>query len=1499
MTYANKITSLVHPSFDEIRSIAIKEIIHLPKEQRDQLHKGLERGTALLETHEHMCQYLFSFGRMHQAKLLDAYNNLDDSIFQQSLEIVDWGCGQAMGVLNLIDHLRGKGLSHNIRKITLIEPSAIALQRGILHLQPYLNNEIELFAHNKYFEELSLDDLKCKENRTVLHIFSNILDVAAIDLKKLSNLIDQGVVSDNYLICVGPLNPNNRRIDAFFDYFDKDLMEEIFSYETATFIPKNNRKPWTYKARIYKLEKNIEGHLIPIEYYPPVQFQAAYELDFIKIARRQLDIDYSSQLSHFEVAAPFDLGASVYDDIHPVFAVLNNIICRGLPTKPSIYIEEVFKEAFKLTKETIEYGEVKFLSEKTFNYNRLFELFERYADNKDDIPEKYKTALQLLLTPTAIARFQKVLLEAIITGQLSLEENQWKILIEEKDVPFGTLAVEDFKNHFSHLTQLSKDYTNVTLPDIELYVISNKDFINSPLQKTTERIYSKKGKLKSLKFDMVVTQSMLKSISSEIESFSIFDVKRDCYFNIRSITEVRTKRLIYTSDLIQYKPLIERSADNKLTEVLETKAHIKYFLQLLFRKKDFRPGQIPILNRALQNLPVIGLLPTGGGKSLTYQIAAILQPGVTMIIDPLKSLMKDQFDGLINSGIDCAAYINSSLSSKERKHMEVKLESSELLFVFLSPERLAIASFRQRLRHMHDYNVYFSYGVIDEVHCVSEWGHDFRFSYLHLGRNLYNYVRAKNKEISLFGLTATASFDVLADVERELSGNGAFQLDSETTVRYENTNRLELQYKIEKVPVEFEEDKYFDQNNRLDKSLPKALNVTNHWSSYKSKKSFLKDYYKIIPDFLSELQKKDNLSNLKEMFLERQGDSDLQSSNLIVEIDKEFYSKKETYNQAGIIFCPHVNKTGVSIKENKKSLFDDGIIDVTSFSGQDDDKQALKSMEQFRNNKSPLMVATKAFGMGIDKPNVRFTVNLNYSSSLEAFVQQAGRAGRDKKVALATILVSDYNLAQVSNDYPGYEFPLPILKNKWFKKEDLEKVLKFYNLVIPDEYLIEATPQNDIVKLHCKHNNKMFSFHECDTSCTEYHQCTLRKVTKETKGWKSEDELKQEIREQGLNISKKNFQYLNADYQTVMYFYNQSFKGDTIEKRFMYQLLMEQRLKVNYKDYVNGFLSSLISANIDEKVIISIPYDEKNVTDLSKAIYRMCCIELIDDFTQNYKDSEFRIAAIRKKEGDYFNGLKRFLERYYTKERALIELEKAKKRSLKKEEKNPIKSEIYKCLSYLIEFIYDKISEKRKRAIDDMRIFCMKGSEINTSWLSLNEAMKDDLYYYFNSKFARSDYVTENGEAFSLVEDTNGGKKSNEEVLFKYLRVIDEDVLGVSVPIDNIKHLYGAVRLTSRSLTDSNPTLNLLEVFCLAYLGVSNNDNLRSTLIKRYSEGMIEFSIRAQNNKGFWSLFDRFNSVLSPYLDNNFATQLIEETYVSVHIELFNKIKNKYLENYA
>lgn len=834
--FLQEINKLEITSFKAVREIASGEVLALSRSQRDGLYHELKRGTALLDSHLHLCQYLFSFGNMHQSKLLDAFRNLPESFFQKEFEVIDWGCGQAMGTLNLFDFLQSKGLTHNIKKVTLIEPSRAALERAGLFVSKFIGDRpTELTLINSFFEEISSDQIRSQGGRPVLHIFSNILDVAGIDLKHLSRLVDTTIISDNILLTVGPLNPGNHRLDNFFRYFDESLINSIYQFESTDFL---NRK-WTYKARVYKLEPNEAGHLIPIEYFPTVQFQACYELDIVKELRKNNAFHPDPRYTHFEVAAPFDLGASIYEDIEPLLAALNNIITRGLPTKASLFVEEFFNTSFGLSVKTERYGEISYPSHQPMDDIELFHLFDKNLDKPvSGLSSEELVQVQLLFTPIAIARFQKMLVEAIITGHLSLDQEKWTIVVEEKDVPFAYLALEDFKQLFYHLSQLSEQYEQVHLPEIDLFIINGTVFKDSPLHGDAKVFPKISSGLAEMNFDLVVTLAVFKSNSIEIESFSKFKAKNNCYFNIRTISEVRSERAIYTSDLIKYKPVVNKTPQGQLIELEEQKAHLSYFLQLFFRKEAFREGQLPILDRAIQNLPVIGLLPTGGGKSLTYQIAALLQPGITMIIDPLKSLMKDQLDGLINSGIDCAAFINSSQTGIERKETERKLESSQLLFIFLSPERLSIASFRERLKNMHNYNVYFSYGVIDEVHCVSEWGHDFRFSYLHLGRNLYNYVRAKSGEISLFGLTATASFDVLADVERELSGNGAFSLDADVIVRHENATRLELQYKIERVPINFGIDQYYDKNNKIAAHLPRALNISDSRTAFESKSAF-------------------------------------------------------------------------------------------------------------------------------------------------------------------------------------------------------------------------------------------------------------------------------------------------------------------------------------------------------------------------------------------------------------------------------------------------------------------------------------------------------------------------------------------------------------------------------------------------------------------------------------------------------------------------------------
>lgn len=1529
--YTKKIHKLKKPTFKKIREIANESILNLSKSDKDNLWEGLERGVALLDSNELMCQYLWSYGNMHEAKIQDAVSILPKELFENNFEIVDWGCGQGIGTICFFDYLKTKDIKNNVVKTTLIEPSKKALERAHLHVNTYLNDSSKIITIPKYLDDVTAEDIKQKENVPVIHFFSNILDIPQIDLKQLATKIDKSVIEDNYIVSVGPLNATNQRIDAFHNYFNVDALYD--KNETQYYYGSYSSK-CTYKAKVYKLEFNEEGNLIPIEFYPSVQFHSSYRLDSINdehIKNSEDDfLKVTESLTFFETSTPFDIGASVYDDVHPILAVLNNIITRGLPTKASPFIENVFQKTFNYSLSFVKYGTFSYPIKKNIEieYKDIILWYKTIisTEKKIDYSVVDTVQLQLIYSPIAIARIQKTILEAIMTGKLNINSKSWKILVEEKDIPCSAIAFADLTQMFNNLTALSEDYQSLKFPNIKLDILSNETFLNSKLH-LENNVFEKANatQLKS-EYDLVIDISIFETSNIQKESFSKFKCKNDCYFNIRSSKETNNERSIYTTDRIQYRNLVSTNEQGVYSDNLETKKLLEYFLQLIFRKENFRAGQLPILNRALQNKSVIGLLPTGGGKSLTYQLAAMLQPGVTLIVDPLRSLMKDQYDGLIAAGIDSCAYINSSLSKFEKDNSERRMEQSRLLFIFLSPERLAIYKFREKLKNMHELNVYFSYGVIDEVHCVSEWGHDFRFSYLHLGRNLYNYVRSKNSIISLFGLTATASFDVLADVERELSGNGAFPLDSETIVRYENSNRLELQYKIERVNVEFQSEYEVLKNSNyatpeklakydffINNNLPFPVKVSDKWGFFDAKKDFLKEYIRIIPQYINEIQSSHSIQYIKNRFEERQGNNEGVENELETSISTNYYSKKSEYEQAGIIFCPHKAGTGISVQKNEESVLSI-IPDVGTFSGGDEtDNKSMENLELFRTNKQPLMIATKAFGMGIDKPNVRFTVNLNYSSSLESFVQEAGRGGRDRKIALSVILLSDYKLARISPKYQNNSFPF-ILKGKWFKSDDLQQILNHYSLNIDKQYINYLTPENDLVRLFCKEgsakNGKYYNFNNCiDEKCKLNKKCPFKNTPKEAEGWIYKEDLFEQLKTNKVIIDKKYIEYQNADYETVMYFYNNSFKGEINEKISMYNILSRETTNVFYGDDIEtkpnetnavvGFLTTLINSKVGDEIVSFVKYIKPNPslkiegtdTDLAKAIYRMTCIELIQDFTQDYSNDRYRIVSKRKKEGSYYNGLERFLLRYYSKDRAKEEIKNVYNINVTSE--SELAKEIFQCLSYLTTFVYDKISVKRKRAIDDMRTFCITGANEEKDWKETNEELKDFIYYYFNSKYAKSDYIADNGEEYSLTIDTDGGKISDENLLFKYLKVIDEKI-EYGTPIDNVKHLQGAVRIIRRSLTDSNPTLSLLNSFCIFFLGTNNNDNLKREVIESYKEGMLGFAEREKELTHFWELFKKYNQILSPFSDNK-LDELKDEITMKIHSNRFKKIASKYI----
>lgn len=1537
MRYIEQLYNIQNPSFNSIIELNAS-LVPLQYRSRPWQYPGLNHGTAVLTTEEQCNAYIAAYGNMHQGKINEVLDEIKINDFANTdLQIIDWGCGQGLATICLFDFFNKHNLSLDlVKKVVLIEPSEVARDRAKTHVNAYLRDEDKIVVIGKYIDDVKVDDIVSDEPVT-LHLFSNILDIPSIDLLRLANCIKTNLKGLHYFFCWGPLNQGNNRIDSFWSYFNEADSVFFNTHNKQEYNAEGKLiKTYSYTAknRVFKVNGD-ECELIFVDYYQPKQFHAAYQLDAVCKALKSVDKNkldgLHKNISDFEVQTPFDIGASIYEDVHPILAVLNNIITRGLPTKASPFLESAFADLGNQLLEDrlggIAYDINGLNGEDLFLAMHLID--PRWQKSFDS---SWTNVLQLVLSPVAVARLEKTILEALMTRVLNISATRWKVLVKEHDVPCAALAFEELREMFKHITQLSAEYSDLKFPEVELTIVSTKEFAQSSLHLNHRVLVGEYHS--NAEYDMVIDFAMLRRNGLEDIDFTDYKCKNKCYFNVRSAHHHRNDRQIYTSDRILYKQIATQNNQGRYEDIEDNVKHLRYFLRMLFRKQDFRPGQIPILNRALQYKSVIGLLPTGGGKSLIYQIAAMLQPGVTLVIDPLRSLMKDQYDGLIGAGIDCCSYINSSIEVpeaikakgakeiqdyriKERERRSKCLEQSEFLFMFLSPERLSILNFRERLKNMQETGVYFAYGVIDEVHCVSEWGHDFRFSYLHLGRNLYRYVLPKPKEgdekenhIPLFGLTATASFDVLADVERELSGNGAFPLDAETVVREGDTNRFEIQYKIEPVPVSF--------------TLKQADGTVkpNKWAIFDSKKDFLDSLISQMPFYLNELLTEQSIQTITDGYTTGPRADGRELKSLQTDIPSDFLSAQDVYDYGGIVFCPHKDHTGVAVFTNQFELTTKHPnAKIGTFVGSDDGialhhvEESFKNLELFRDNKLSLMIATKAFGMGIDKPNVRFTINMNYSSSLESFVQEAGRAGRDQRMALSVIMLSKYRIARVK---PGTQFFKANIY-KWYDANDIEEIAQKKGIPVEDFEICDET--SDLVKLKCKqcgdsckrfeNNCCSFACNHCDKpqkyesfksvcaqKCEYYDTCELAKVPTVDK-WSRYEHLSV-YKERYPFITCENYEFLNADYETVMFFYNNNFKGENHEKLKMHQLLSKLSMKVTVggqnedEKTIHGFLATLQSVRVGTKVISYIPYTKGEYDDIAKAIYRMCCIDLIDDFTQDYNSKCFRIVSYKKSDGQYYAALEKYLRRYYTVERAAELVSEVP--SYKGE------NEIHKCLGFLTHFIYDKIAVKRKRAIDDMFAFCVHGVDANKDWKAINEELKDELYFYFNSKYARREYRTERGEQFSLLVDTDEGKRSSWETVLIFMQVVDNQWISKnseagSTQNDNAKHLYGAVRLIRRDAKEINPTIDLLGAFCLMFLGTNNNHLLQKELEDLYISGMKEF-YRQNDRILFWEhIFEVFNNNpnVSAYFANN-GGLLKSAAMLEIHKYELSNIKNNYIK---
>lgn len=671
-------------------------------------------------------------------------------------------------------------------------------------------------------------------------------------------------------------------------------------------------------------------------------------------------------------------------------------------TNRDLAATEVNAETFRFTKNEINANEIPY--EKLFS-EELYKIFEKNFNRKvSDFLQEYS----LVFIPFAVARIQKTLIEYFIANPEVFSKKSLQIAIIERDFPCAALAIKSLEEFFININAILEEQDKLPLPKIELSIFENEKWVvNQELHcgsiPKNEAYYDEQD------FHIIIDHSILRRSQiykeQEYKLGKKIVIRSSHYYD----NSVNSGNKVYCSNLLNYKELVDKNSDGSYSSIKEYEKNINFFIQNIFRKTSFRDGQLPIISRAIQQKPVIGLLPTGGGKSLTYQLPVFLQPGLCLVVDPIKSLMEDQVRVLNNNWIDCCDYINSNLKREEKQSKLIDFKFGQTQFLFVSPERFVMEDFRKIINTIDNtkYKLAFSYCIIDEVHCLSEWGHDFRSTYLMLGKNAQKFIKTRNGKVTLVGLTATASYDVLADIERELdikhddAANAVISIDN--TIRKELFfDFIECNAKISEISISDREIRNKIGTIKRDKLNEYIKNSANNLKSIDVKviTNSLEQHY---DEFEVEEVGKDKKSEI--IILE---------SNSIDSIPDNLTFETTT----SIIFCPHTQGIlGVTGRVHNglraSEIFENLIVNESNksyFIGSDEGGQLNdeihKHFTDFLEGKTSYMVCTKAFGMGIDKEDVRAVYHINYSSSPESYIQEAGRAGRDKKKSLCVNLIN-------------------------------------------------------------------------------------------------------------------------------------------------------------------------------------------------------------------------------------------------------------------------------------------------------------------------------------------------------------------------------------------------------------------------------------------------------------------------------------------------------------
>ena len=576
-----------------------------------------------------------------------------------------------------------------------------------------------------------------------------------------------------------------------------------------------------------------------------------------------------------------------------------------LDIKRDKYLKEHGVKTVRLTTDEIRSKSFETIKKELREYITKHKILTLYKDAFNGVYDLSNPIFE----STIIMRYQIFILELLKYNKISFENKTWEFELfdnDENTERLLNLAISDLFIWFACLFKLQdikfiKPKLKITkIPNLEQFSKEQNVKIDFSLLKRYSDINQRYPDIYFIRTDYIDTYKQFKSCNSTtLDSYAIKQVD---YYQVE------------IANLIKYNfnDKKTKSTKNKILKYLLWNLFLQTDETLDFKSLTFREGQLEIIKNVLSRKDTIGLLPTGSGKSICYQLAGILQPAPSFIISPIISLMNDQITELNNFYFSRTESISSNKNTIEKSEVLEDFSNKKCFFIFISPERFQDKKFRTKLKKLPK----IAYAVVDEAHCLSEWGHDFRTSYL----TLVNTIRIHcNKDICLIALTATASLSVLKDLK--LAFNIANDENVKTPINYA---REELEFFV------------IDATNKTFKTLQEKL--------------------------------------------------------------KSIIDSNENF--ATIVFTPYASEDSkfgcAKISNDLNIKFPD--TDIEYYSGKISNHQKENVQNGFKNNEFKILIATKSFGMGVNKGNIKYTVHYGIPGSLESLYQEAGRAGRAKRL---------------------------------------------------------------------------------------------------------------------------------------------------------------------------------------------------------------------------------------------------------------------------------------------------------------------------------------------------------------------------------------------------------------------------------------------------------------------------------------------------------------------